>query len=542
MTQSIPEGFHIVEQPLAIPEGFRVVEPEKPRSEQNFFERFGEDLKHRFGEQGAEIINAQVAEDQDFASTALQLTGKVGAGAIMDFMWEAMVSGGRGLSAITPDFIEDPLKENATKAGIFLLETDLGQKGLEAAKNGVAAWQEFSEENPVAARNIESIVNIGLLVTPIKGKPKAKSGSAGNRLIASGERAAVRNQDDFVKELVTPRQIFKERVAQVKRITEQGINRKKVASLTPLQRIKTTLQGINKKKVISLSPSQQRSADAIRRIATVSPKKTLQGNYQALADASLRSTRALERSLRGKNYDWTIFGRQLQDTVGQNIKKSLVGDEREAANLLLQRALELTANKPKTLNNILKARRELDNWVLRHKKNAFDSPNATAMTNAVREVRSQMNNFINARVPGGRVKRSLEFQSSVLRAMDDVAEKAALEWDSRLKRAFQNAVKVIPIRNEMVAAFSLITGMGGLGAAAMAMPFVQKALIGYGLFWAGKKAVISPATRKGLGQLVNILEKGIRNATDPLVIMQLRADRVAVIEMIKSVEVDKETN
>lgn len=44
MTQSIPEGFHIVEQPLAIPEGFRVVEPEKPRSEQNFFERFGEDL------------------------------------------------------------------------------------------------------------------------------------------------------------------------------------------------------------------------------------------------------------------------------------------------------------------------------------------------------------------------------------------------------------------------------------------------------------------------------------------------------------------
>lgn len=460
----------------------------------------------------------------------------------MDFMWEAMVSGGRGLSAITPDFIEDPLKENATKAGIFLLETDLGQKGLEAAKNGVAAWQEFSEENPVAARNIESIVNIGLLVTPIKGKPKAKSGSAGNRLIASGERAAVRNQDDFVKELVIPRQIFKERVAQVKRITEQGINRKKVASLTPLQRIKTTLQGINKKKVISLSPSQQRSANAIRRIATVSPKKTLQGNYQALADASLRSTRALERSLRGKNYDWTIFGRELQDTVGQNIKKSLVGDERDAANLLLQRALELTANKPKTLNNILKARRELDNWVLRHKKNAFDSPNATAMTNAVREVRSQMNNFINARVPGGRVKRSLEFQSSVLRAMDDVAEKAALEWDSRLKRVFQNAVKVIPIRNEMVAAFSLITGMGGLGAAAMAMPFVQKALIGYGLFWAGKRAVISPATRKGLGQLVNILEKGIRNATDPLVIMQLRADRVAVIEMIKSVEVDKETN
>ena len=120
------------------------------------------------------------------------------------------------------------------------------------------------------------------------------------------------------------------------------------------------------------------------------------------------------------------------------------------------------------------------------------------------------------------LQNSLEFQSSVLRAMDDVADKAALEWDTRLKRIFQNAVKVIPVRNEMVAAFSLITGMGGLGAAAMAMPFVQRALIGYGLYWAGRK--------------------GIKNATDPLVARQLRADRAALVEMIKSVEVDKEDN
>ncbi len=174
----------------------------------NFFERFGDDLKERFGEQGAEIINARVRGDQGFASTALQLTGKVGAGTIMDFIGEALISGGRGLSAITPDFIEDPLKENATKAGILLLDTELGQKGLEAATKGVAKWEEFSSEHPVMARNIESVVNIGLLVAPVKGKPKpvrpGRISEAGRAVGRSGRRAAVSNRRAFMRSWSRP--------------------------------------------------------------------------------------------------------------------------------------------------------------------------------------------------------------------------------------------------------------------------------------------------------------------------------------------------
>lgn len=509
--------------------GGSISAPDVPEEKKGFFERFGADLESRFGE-GKEIIGDLMSGKTSQAGAFLDMAGKVGAGTVLDFVGEVMVSGGRGLAEIgnaglnawtggKGDATWKSLKEGATAAGIALLNTDVGKKGVEAATKGVAAWQEFKEEEPIMARHVEAVVNVGLLAAPVKGKPSTKVGTAGNRIIRSGERAAARNQDDFVRELVTPRQTFKERVAQVSRTSEQGINRQKTVSLDPLQ---------------------QRSAAAIRKIPTISPKKTLQGNYSAMASAVTRSSRQLEKSLRGKRYDWQTFARELQDTVGLNIKKSLVGDERKAAELLLSRAMDLTAKKPKTLNNILKARRELDNWVLKHKRNAFDSPNATAMTNAVREVRAQMNGFINARVPGGRVNKSLNFQSSVLRAMDDVAEKAALEWDTVLKRVFQNAVKVIPVRNEMVAAFSLITGVGGLGAAALAMPFVQKALVGYGLYWAGRKAVVSPATRKGLGQLVNILDKGIRSATDPVVLRQLRADRAAVLELIKSVEVDKE--
>ena len=91
---AIPEGFRPVtdDQPQ-IPDGFRPVSVEDTSKSDNFFERFGDDLKVRFGEQGAEILQAHADQDQGFGSTLLQLTGKVGAGTVMDFLGEVIISG-----------------------------------------------------------------------------------------------------------------------------------------------------------------------------------------------------------------------------------------------------------------------------------------------------------------------------------------------------------------------------------------------------------------------------------------------------------------
>ena len=141
-----------------------VKEPEEKKS---FAQRFGEDL-HARGELFETIIEEELVRDNDLLSSYLQVIGKVGAGIVLDFLGEAIVSAGRGLSAITPDFIEDPAKRSAAKAGVLLLNTEIGKKGLEAARSGIEDYQAFAKEHPSAARNIEAVVNIALLAIPVK--------------------------------------------------------------------------------------------------------------------------------------------------------------------------------------------------------------------------------------------------------------------------------------------------------------------------------------------------------------------------------------
>lgn len=493
------------------------------RAEQNFFERFGEDIRKRFGEQGAEIIRRRVAEDQDFASTALQLTGKVGAGTILDFIGEAIVSGGRGLSAITPDFIEDPLKENATKAGIFLLETELGQKGLEAARQGIDKWQEFSEEHPTAAANIESIVNIGFLVAPVKGKPKTSVpgpvGRAGAAVGRSGRRSAVQNRRAFIESLVMPKQTAKVRREQVARTVEKGLFRQKVVALTP---------------------QQTRSAREVAKVSGVSNGKTLQGNYNAIAAAVERKANGLQKSLDAMGTRGSYFANEFESVIRNNVtaklrqNPALVGNAEQSAQRVIDMALRIAKEEKRTLGGLLRTRKRLDGWVRAHKPKALeDGAVHNAMTSAVREVRKEINGFINARSGSIPVKNSLSSQSSLLRAMDDLAVKAGDEASSAIKRAVQNAIKVIPIRNELVAGMSLVFGLGGLGAAAAFMPFVQTMLLTAGIVYGGRRAIMAPATRKGLGKIIEYVDLAMRRSTDPNVIRQLRADKAALIELAK---------
>lgn len=495
----------------------------KSQSDQNFFERFGEDLKTRWGEQGAEIINAAVREEQNFGSTALQLVGKVGAGSVMDFIGEAIISGGRGLSAITPDFIEDPLKQNATKAGIFLLQTDMGQKGLEAARQGIAKWQEFADENPVHARNIESIVNIGMLVTPVKGKPKTSSptliGRFGERVGRSGRRSEVKNRRAFIEGLVLPQQTKKVRREQVARTTE-----------TPILR----------KKQVALTPAQTASAREVARVSGVSSNKTLQGNYNAVAAQVEKKAAGLQGSLNDMGTRGSYFTNEFEASVRNNVlarlreSPALVGNAETSAKRVIEMAVKIAMEEKKTLGGLLRTRKRLDGWVRAHKPKILeDGAVHSAMTTAVREVRREINDFIGARAGNIRVQQSLSQQSSLLRAMDDLADKAADEATSVVARAVENAIKIIPVRNELVAGLSLFFGLGGLGAAAAFMPFVQTILLTGGITYGTKRVVMSPNTRKGLGKVIEYVDLAIRRSTDPNVIRQLRVDRAALVELGK---------
>ncbi len=147
----------------------------------------------------------------------------------------------------------------------------------------------------------------------------------------------------------------------------------------------------------------------------------------------------------------------------------------------------------------------MDGWVRKHKPKAFEDGAAhNAMTTAVREVRGEINDFIAARAGNIRVKQSLSSQSSLLRVMDDLAVKAADEPGSVVARLVQNAIKIIPVRNELVAGMSLMFGLGGLGAAAAFMPFVQTMILTAGIAYGGRRAIMSPTTSGGLERSLSL--------------------------------------
>jgi hypothetical protein len=148
--------------------------------EGNFFDQFDKPEKKGFGQRVSEdfakrqamVDQAKAATrrgDQSQAEYLLQGFGKGGLGLVNDIIGQSVVSAGRGLSAITPDVIETPIKQGASNVAGFISDSFAGDLARQAA----SGYSQFAENNPRAARNIEAATNIGLLglsATPIKGQ------------------------------------------------------------------------------------------------------------------------------------------------------------------------------------------------------------------------------------------------------------------------------------------------------------------------------------------------------------------------------------
>lgn len=535
----LPEGFildvvpeAVAQAPTGLPEGFvldspitpveaPVTAPELATEEESpgFIERFSSDLENR-KKLAREIQGLIDRGEQAYASSVLQLTGKVGFGTMLDFLGETVVSGVEILSAITPDEIEDPIVDTVTKAAHLFLETDLGKAGMEAAQAGMEAWNEFRAENPESARNIESIVDIGLLIAPVKAKPKIKAqptmaGRAAIKVEAAGVKQTARQKAAFVDDLVLPKPTAKVRVEQVARTTEEGIfGTKKVA----------------------LSAGERAMADEVSLIEGVGSSKTLLGNFTVISQEVTNEAKLLKDLL--KKNDVIIPRREFAAELDRAITRLgenplLVGDAATTATKVVDKMKQIVASNPGTASGLLKSRKELDRWIETQKPKIFDPNQETALSIAVREIRQSTNDFIDERAVNVAVKDSLKKQSTLLRAMDNIGPKAAAEADTALLRAWQSANKVLGLRGEFNQIVATALGIGGLGAAAVAAPMFKFLLITGAVSFVAGKAVLSPSAKKGVSKLLGVVDKAVRTSKDEALIAQLRLDRAAIVELLE---------
>lgn len=497
-------------------------QPEDEAEKLGFLQRFEQDIQKRVDMSG-EIIQAVMDGEQSTAEGYLQVAGKVGAGAILDFIGQVVISGARGLSAITPDVIEQPLKDGAISAGHEFLNTEVGQKGLDAARQGVEAYKQFRADNPRAARNIEAIVDLGLLLFPAKAKPKTSNptiiGKAGQKIGDVAAAQVAKNKKAFVDDLILPKQTASVRTEQVARTAEEGLLRS---------------------KVVALSPREAAIAQTVNNITGVSSKKTLQGNHAVINKELIKEAESLKSAL-VKN-DVAISRKELLNAgkaVSTKLQKNplIVGDAEKTAVKIIRKMDDLVKENKPTASGLLQARKDLDVWVRSQKgSNIFDPKQENAISIALREVRESANDLIAKKVPDIGVKESLRKQTNLYRAMDNIAPKAADELSNAVLRAWQNTTRILPFRGEFNQTMAAVFGVGGLGAAAMFAPFFTKlALTGLGTYATGK-ALMSAPVKKGLALLLTQTDKAIRIAKDPATIQQLRLDRALVLEALQSAQ------
>ena len=505
---------------------FKAPEPKK-----NFFERFSDDIDDRSMIAG-DIIDRYKDSEQGLVSTITQMVGKVGAGGVMDFIGESIVSGGRGLSNITPDIIEEPIKNLTVKAGVAFLNTDVGQAGLNAAKDGVESYQGWAKDHVVASANLEAIVDIALLAAPVKAKPGSAGilGKTGTALERSAVRSTIKTKRAFIEDLITPIRTKKVKLDQVSRTKEIG---------TLGDRMAHPFKGVK----ITPTKAEAESAAELLKIK-LAPNRSVQKNYELMADAVNKETQSLIGRLRSTGaagrYDKTAIFKELDDAlIVLQMDPAIVGSAKASAVKtinMMKREIDASGNH---VSDLLKARKSFDAKFRSQGRDAMlDPATQNAMTMAIRQVRQTTNDFINKTVPNVGVKNSLKKQSNILRAMDDVRVKAAVEPDLAMGRLGQRILKVLTLRGELNQSFALIFGVGGLGAAAMFAPWILKGGLTAGVFYGAGKAVMAPTTRRGLAQLLKLADKATLKITDPAVLRQMRADRALIVELLENAKIE----
>lgn len=462
------------------------------KKEPNFMERVSEDLSKRQTGMFAGT-EAYFHGEQTLPETAIQAVGQ-GVGFVFDV-------GGEVLKSIidkTPEAIKTPIKDIAKS----VLNTPLGQSGLKALSTGIDTYNEWKKGNPRMARDLEAVVNIGMIasigagvkiggeVGKIVEKPILEG--MGTALKTSGEAVIKNEKQNFVRELIKPIQTKSVKEAQVARTTEEG-------------------SGIFKKSVIEPTSQELRAEKYVSDIPEVKKGTTFQQNFNAIQKANQNEAKLLETELSKNDFIYPrkeLFSRleKTKETLAQN--PVLTGDAEKTAGKLISEIERRVNASPSKGSELLKVRKEFDRWVESQKGgSAFDPSKENAFSIANREIRRTLNEFLNEKAPSVGVKESLKKQSALYNAMDNIKPKAAQEADTTIRRFLQRSETVLGTKNRVVQILAASVGIGGLGAAATFAPAAAGLGIGSYLLYRGGKLVLSPEIRKGLGDLLIELNK-----------------------------------
>ena len=490
----------------------------QPKPE-GFFGKTAEDFRQSLAE--SKIALSQASADQiTTAETALRISGDV-ANFIGDVAGNAITvaigAGGDALSFVVPDSIEKPVVDSMKEGISFIANSKAGQEGIQALMSGMQEWETWAKANPRAAENIRSVVDIGLLVGPIKG--------------------ARPQPFDPVVATQTKLGRFADEVAARGAVNAQQEKRQKLVDsfidlATDTDALKKGIDG-----VVDLTPMQQVAADAVASLPKYSRLRTATGNLNVVNKALKKEYEATAAAVKGAgNVNLASFYNQLTRQMDDAVSKSLDPDvTRGAYSNILEKVENAIAIHGNTAEGMLKARQNLDSWLKEQKGDAAFNKSGPVVQ-AVRTARDEMNNAIGEVVPS--LKDSLKKQSGLLHAQDGLATKAAREASEMTFPMLRNTMRLIGTQRNIGFALS---GLGIGSYATLGTP-IALAAAGVGGAYLAQKAIrfgLSKAvTRKNGAIILKAVDESIKQARKmgregvPIV-RELRLQRAGFVDYLR---------
>lgn len=501
--------------------------------DQGLGERVAERIQTRNTSFLQSVINAAQGEITP-GEVNLRLAGNV-AGSFFDALGEGMKS----VATTIGDVLPEDLKKVADKAldatKEAFLANPVGQSGLEAVQEGIDSYKTWKGENPRAAENLESAVNVALFLTPAKVRAEQAAPTKLSKVAETIKQSSEKKTESFVKDLVMPEQTKKVKEAQTGRTTVSPITGKKTVQPTP------------------------REVEMIKEVAKVPGikkpgiRRTFQEAINKTDDHLKNVTAAFERDIAktGSIASQKDITNRVANAI-QNAQETglfIVGEGKIIGERLKRASNEIIAKHSKdgkiTGSGILQARREIDQLIRDQKPNTWNANVAdTAATQLAKTTRNELNDILEQQIslanPGFKVKEGLNRQSVLIEAMDNMRPKAAVEANDLLGRAWQNVAKATRVRSEIVNVGAVLAGTTALGMLTQYSAALSAGIAAGAVGMLAGKAVMSRTSRNAVASMVKSMDEAINTASrvgNKAMVQELRADRAAVIELLQNTQI-----
>ena len=486
-----------------------------------------------------------------------QLVGKVLAGTAMDLIGVGIGATIDGISWMIPDKIEDPIKDSLGSAWDWTMSTEGGQAAQEALDGGVEVYGKWKKENPQFAKTFESVVNVGLMLAPMK--VKAKTGpvqgaavpsigppqmqNIGSKWISIGSNKATTSAKASAD---------KDKFGKVERLLSPPLDKKNVLALGPEGAPLLNKPTPFGPPTIKATASEAQVVDHLVKIKDIKPGKGAAINKTVIDKEQQRLNKEVakiliqySRGVKAKEIPLIKVSDNIDNAVIETLNKltTLKGSKQvdDLTDKYVKAAKEILERNGKTPEGVHKSRVEFDRLIdLEVAANTLSAEGLGLTSQIAKAVRNGINKSIDDVIPITQSIKTRRLEQNLnYRAIDKLAVKIPAEG-GQLVSWLQNLNRVNKTRASTASAAVLL-------GTTVSNPAIWATLAGMagtvGLVTAGNllvKGVMSPKTRQALGILLRETDRAIKITRNSEMRKSLKTSRVFVTDLLASMPTEKE--